>query len=319
VLNRIAVRNFQSLRSADITLGRLTVITGPSNSGKSALFRAFILLARNARGTSYITNAEKSCSVMTGTDDWAVQITRSASSRGKNEYQTATRDGEPRKDTKLGGQVPAQVSELLALSDVNFARQFDPPYLLSVPGTELARKLGDLTNVSLVFGAAAEANRVRKQVVKDLEGARARRDALEAEARQFAGLGGHRRAVTAAEEALELVRATAASIGRLEALTGRLEVAESACRAAAAEAARQAPPSLGKLDGLLAKVARLRELGGQLVAAERDAARFTAEAEQARADEQAAHDAVHAALVAAGQCPTCGSVIRLLDWSEGSW
>lgn len=309
MLNRIAVRNFQSLRAADITLGRLTVITGPTGSGKSALFRAMRLLTFNAIGTSYITNAEKSCSVTTGTDDWAVRITRSAG-RGKNEYQTAPRDGEGRRYTKLDKKVPAPVTELLALSEVNFARQFDPPYLLSVPGTQLAQKLGDLTNVSLVFGAAAEANRARKQIARDLEGAKARRDDLEAEARQFAGLGEHRRAVTAAEEALERVRATAASIERLEALTSRLEAAESACRAAREEAVRQAPPSLGKLDGLLAKVARLRELGGQLVAAERGAARFGDEAEQAQADEETAQAAVHAALVAAGQCPTCGGVIR---------
>jgi DNA repair protein SbcC/Rad50 len=311
VLRSVRVRNFQSLRSADITLGRLTVITGPTGSGKSALFRAVRLLAFNARGTSYITSTEKSCSVMTGTDEWAMQITRSASSRGKNEYQTVDlRESTPCKYTKLAGQVPPQVSDLLALGDVNFARQFDPPFLLSVPGTELARKLGDLTNVSLVFGAAAEANRVRKQVVRELEGARARRDALLAELRQFAGLGERRKAVTAAEEALKRAQAVTAAIGRLEALADRLEVAEGTYLTAQQDAARQAPPSLDKLDDLLARAARLRELGRRLVAAQQDAERFAAQEQQARADERAAHDAAHAALVAAGQCPTCGSIIR---------
>jgi DNA repair ATPase RecN len=312
MLNRVEVRNFQSVHRATVALGRFTVLTGPTGSGKSAVFRAVRLLARNARGTDYVTAGAASCSVATGDGDWAVRITRSVTSRGKNEYLAARRVGEgwtPVRYTKLQGQVPGPVAEIMALSDLNFAGQHDPPFLLTAPGTVIARQLGELTNVSLVLGAAAEANRVRKQLARDLDAARARRDQLLAEAQEFADLAGRRKAATAAEEALARAQALVASLQRLRALAGRLAAAEQACTAARATAARQAPPSLDELDGLAARVARLRLLAGRLAEAERAAARFGAEAGQARGDEEAAHAAVHAALKAAGQCPTCGSVI----------
>jgi DNA repair exonuclease SbcCD ATPase subunit len=325
VLSHIEVSNFQSLRKLRIPLGKVTVVTGATGSGKSALFRAALLLARNAKGTSYITAGENSCTVATGGDlgatwgrGWAVGITRSNSPRGKNEYQVQQEVPTPQPGgygwtggtfTKLGGQVPPQAAELLGLDKLNFARQFDPPYLLSAPGTEIARRLGDLTNVSLVFGAAAEANRRRKQLDRDLDGARTRRDALLAEAQQFVGLGARRKAAAAAEEALGRVQAMAAQAERLEALADRLELLETRAGHNRAEAARQAPPSLARLDALAARIARLRELGTQLQGAERDQAEQAARADGAVQDGNAAEAAVHAALAAAGQCFTCGQKV----------
>jgi DNA repair exonuclease SbcCD ATPase subunit len=313
MLSRIEVRNFQSLSRADIEPGAFTVITGPNGSGKSALLRALQLLALNARGTSYVTATEKSSTVAAGNGDWVAGITRSNSPRGRNEYVTVTRgDAGPEKTrhTKLAGQVPEQVSALLGLSELNFARQHDPLYLLSEPGTAIARKLGDLTNVSLVFGAAAEANRRRKQYDRDLKAARERRDALQEEMREFDGLREHRAAIGAAEAALARLEAVTARCGRLGALTGRLEAAEAAGGRARAEAERQAPPSLERLDALTARVARLRALARVLAAAEGDAIRFRSQAGQARRDEAAAETAIHRVLADAGQCPVCGSAVR---------
>jgi DNA repair exonuclease SbcCD ATPase subunit len=319
MLNRIEVRNYQSLHSADIPLGRFTVITGPTGSGKSALFRAMMMLARNARGTSYISHGQASCSVATRGSRWIVRLTRSSARGGKNEYLVARLAPTQAEGvsgwsktpyTKLNGQVPPQVEDLLQLSELNFARQIPQvPYLLSLPGAEVARRLGDLTNVSLVLGAAAEAGRLRKQAQRELDSARARRDALMEEAQEFAGIRGRRAACTAAEEALAAAQATSAAAGRLRALTGRLEAAERVSAAARAEAEGQAPPSLDCLEELAASVARLRGLAGDLAAAQGDVIRFRSQAGQARRDETEAETAIHQALADAGQCPVCRSVI----------
>jgi DNA repair exonuclease SbcCD ATPase subunit len=318
MLRRIEVRNYQSLREADVPLGWFTVITGPTGSGKSALFRAMMMLARNARGTSYISHGQSSCSVTAGDGRFVARLTRSAG-RGKNEYRLARLVPTPQPGgegwtavtySKLGGQVPPQVEALLALSELNFARQIPQvPFLLSLPGTEIARRLGDLTNVSLVLGAAAEAGRLRKQAQRELDTAQQRRDSLMEEAQEFAGIRERRAACTAAEEALATAQATDAQATRLRALTARLEAAETAAAAARAEAACQAPPSLERLEELAASVARLRELAGDLEAEEDEVTRLTRLAEQARRDEGAAEAAVHQALADAGQCPVCGQAV----------
>jgi energy-coupling factor transporter ATP-binding protein EcfA2 len=324
MLSRVEITSYQSLREASITPGWFTAITGPTGSGKSALFRALQMLARNARGTSYISRGRKTCTVSargstpTPGTGWAVRLTRSSDRGGKNEYRvarevpTAVRDGygwTACAYTKLNSQVPSAASGALGLTELNFAGQHDPPYLLSLPGTEIARRLGDLTNVSLVLGAAAEANRVRKQADRDLEEARERRDALMEEAQEFAGIRERRAACTAAEEALLAAQATAASLERLRALTGRLEAAERAAAAARAEAELQAPPSLGRLEELATRFNRLRELAGDLAAEEAEAARYAGLAARAQADGEAAEQALHAALAAAGQCPVCGQAV----------
>ena len=50
-LRRVAIRNYRSLVKADLVLGRITVVIGPSDSGKSNLIRAL-------RDWAYYTTAQ---------------------------------------------------------------------------------------------------------------------------------------------------------------------------------------------------------------------------------------------------------------------
>lgn len=321
MLNRAQVRNYQSLADADIELDWFSVITGPTGSGKSAFFRAMELLAFNARGTGYVTAGAKTCTVSAASERMMARITRSSARSVPDSYQLARYVGNPSgsagglnwtavRYTKLGGQVPPQVTAELGLTPLNFASQWDPPFLLGLPGTQLAQRLGELTNVSLVLGAAATANRVRKQLARQLEEAAVRRDQLLAQVQQYAGLGERRKAVTAAEEALESYLAATRRLERLRALAGRLEAAEGVSRAAGQEAARQAPPSLEKLEGLAARLDRLQQLRQAVIGAEREITLSGAEVTRAAAAEVTAGAALHAALAAAGTCPVCGSAVR---------
>jgi energy-coupling factor transporter ATP-binding protein EcfA2 len=318
VLNRVEVRNFQSLAHADVKLDWFTVITGPTGSGKSGFLRALELLAFNARGTGYVTAGAKTCTVSAADERMMARITRSTARSVPDSYQLARLVPVPVggygwsgvKYTKLGGQVPPRVTEALGLTPLNFSRQFDAPFLLGLPGTQLAQRLGELTNVSLVLGAAAGANRVRKQLQRQLDEAVARHDKLLEQVQLYAGLGDRRKAVTTAEEALERYLLASQRLERLRALTGRLEAAEAASRAAEAEAARQAPPSLGKLDGLLARRARLRQLTRAVIDADREIALADGEVTRAAAAEVTAEATLHTALAAAGECPVCGQRVR---------
>lgn len=160
MISSLAVKNFQSLGDIKLELAPFTVIVGPSSSGKSAATRSLRTLTSNARGDSFISHGEQTATITAHTDRGIVSL-----SRGKvNQYTIITPDGEKKNFTKLAGAVPEEVSEALGIpakDPLNYSNQFDMPYLLTATAGEVARTLGELTNVSVIFDAAREANRQR--------------------------------------------------------------------------------------------------------------------------------------------------------------
>ena len=222
MLTSVEIESFQSLRKLSLKLGRFTVVTGATGSGKSAVLRAIRLLAFNARGVTYITRGETSCKVLVraASERLGGCAIERHQARGKDAYRLAQNVPVPKggygvtggKFTKLGGEVPPQVTELLELSELNFAAQFDRPFLLDSSGGEVARVLGRLTNVTLLFDAAREANRRRLEVMGDLKRAEANLAGLTEAAQKFRGMKARQAAVCEAEEAME--RAASYRAGR---------------------------------------------------------------------------------------------------------
>lgn len=311
MLTDIEVEDYQSLRRVSLKLGGWTVVTGPTGSGKSAVIRAMRLVAGNARGTSYIRHGAKAAKAAIGCQDegWVAGIERGG--RGKDAYRVATpgEGGQPsvREFTKLGGAVPPEVTALLRLSGLNFAGQFDRPYLLDSSGGEIARVLGALTNVTLLFNAAREANRRRLGIAGDLK--RAQQQLADARDRiQFyADLKDRRASVSAAEEALERLEVTSQRAGALRALLGRFDAAQEAL--AQVQAGEAQAPDGGRLEELWGRRAALASLLGQLDAASGEAELAQREEESWTAQAAALEEHHHQILAEAGRCPTCGQEI----------
>lgn len=308
MITGVAVTDYQSLGKATFRLGRFTVVTGPTGSGKSALIRALKLLAFNARGSSYIRRGAKTCKVAAGDSDalWAVSIERDVSRR-KDAYRVVTPGKDVQDYTKLAGGVPEAVTNLLALSPLNFASQFDRPYLLDASGGEVARVLGELTNVTLVFNAAREANRRKLEVGAGLRQAEARVADLTAAAQSFRGLAARRAAAAEAEVRLGALQTQAQLIGQLERLYSQYLAYSTA--ADAIWPAPPEPPSLDTADAMATRAVRLKTLFAEhLDSAER-------ETETAARVHAAAGLVVKAgsdfreAIVRAGRCPTCGQPV----------
>jgi DNA repair ATPase RecN len=263
MIRRIDIRSFQSLGNVSLELGPFTVITGRTGAGKSGLIRAVYTLAFNARGTDYITRGEKSCTVsmfgdeieLTGMDDdlWFAAIQRG----GKDQYQLGMAGAKQRVFTKLQGKVPEPVSDTLRLGEINFATQWDRPYLLDTTGGDVARVLGKLTNVTVLFRAAQEANRRRLAVMGELKTREADLAQLEEQLGQYSTLGLEHLSVVSAEEAL-------AELIELQQRRDRLDyVTSHVARALAWLDSLQPvpePPSLETLDALMARRDRLRQL-----------------------------------------------------------
>jgi DNA repair ATPase RecN len=55
---KLSGRNFQSWASFDIEMDGLTVVTGPSDVGKSALFRALRGVLRNEISAEYVRDGQ---------------------------------------------------------------------------------------------------------------------------------------------------------------------------------------------------------------------------------------------------------------------
>jgi DNA repair ATPase RecN len=310
MLVSIDISNYQSHKRTRIPFGRFTVITGPSNAGKSSVIRAAALVVRNAPGTGYIRRGAGSCAVILAGQDpdtgasWAVGIERTA--RGGGRYRLRLGSGGPQEYTKLGGQVPEAAARVLRLGPLNFAGQHDGLYLLGRPGTEVARTMGDLTNVSMLFRAAAEAGRVRKQADRDVKGAEARLGSLRRQAEAFDGLDARLAAVERAEAAAAQVAQFGKDLTRLRDLISRAEIAADAAEQVRAAAAAFEPPDLTQIERGLAQYRRLCDLMCGLNQATVDVEHWAAEATMAAEAEQRAHQALHDKLVAAGQCPLCG-------------
>lgn len=242
-ITEVKIRRFQSLLEADVVLGGLTVVTGPSNSGKSAFGRALRALARNTAGSQHVSHGHKAAAVIVETEDG-----RSASiERGKasSTYRLIDEHGHEDIYAKSGTSVPEDVAKWLAVPegevDVHFTTQFDGPYLLNVTGSMAQKVLGSLTNVTLLAEASREANRRRSEAGRTAQ--IRRQDATEARQRlrsTHADLPARKALVVEARRQFESLRDAVLRADRLESLAERVTTAQSAAEDSRATAARLA-------------------------------------------------------------------------------
>lgn len=312
MITDITVEDYQAIKLARIHTGRLTVVTGPTGSGKSGLIRAMKLVAFNARGTSYVRHGAKTCGAGLGFqgDGYTVAIHRG--SRGADKYVVAELvAGSPalQEYTKLEGKVPEEVQRLLGLKEINFAGQHDMPYLLTDSGSQVARVLGELTNVTLVLDAAREANRRKLETQRDLRQAEARLTELKKQAQGFRGLKTRRDAALEAREHLECIDQITGAWQRLHALVEKLGGARNMLRAAEKHLELTSVPSGERMTELADQRERLAELlvtwNGELA----EAYEAADEAQNCQDGETRLHGELHQALLDAGRCPTCGQVV----------
>lgn len=164
MIKRLLVENYQSIKTADLELGPLTLIVGQNFSGKSALLRAFHSLCFGKTGDEFIRHGEDTVTVELHTDDtivtWEKRSGVSAS------YSVAGGRGNivlPGKVfEKTGAKIPPEVAELIGIHEIEIAKDFivtpqfqmqwDQP-LVAEPGSKIARLLGMLTKLDRIVRA----------------------------------------------------------------------------------------------------------------------------------------------------------------------
>lgn len=163
-LKSIKLINFQSHRDTLINLaglGYLTVITGPSDSGKTAIIRALRWVCYNVpQGDGFIFNAEDKCTVSLVYED-GTMVERIRSRGGINRYIVNGQTFEG-----FGTGVPLEVQKAtgirkLEIGDqsflLNLSEQLDGPFLgKSVSGPARAKVLGKLAGTEEIDYAGKE-------------------------------------------------------------------------------------------------------------------------------------------------------------------
>lgn len=312
MLTRVGIENFQSIEKLDIELGKFTVIVGPSSSGKTAFLRAIKLLVSNARGKTFIRHGATQCAVIAARDNG----TMVAIGRGSKDHYIVAEHGGPNETyTKLGGAVPEQVSEALRIQPVkgtslNFAGQFDRPYLLDDSGADVAKTLGELTKVTRLFDAAREANRRKLAASSELRTRESDLAGLTTRVQQYLTLPDRLRAATEAESLAEQAVNLANQQAQLAQALQRAQVARSAVAQAEQALATLPTPVDIPVDALahkLAELQRLRQAVGAVLHLRNQIALAEQSIHTTASAEQDARDLLAKYLAELGHCPTCGA------------
>ena len=199
MIENISVQDFQSIESGKVDLGKFTVFTGPSSSGKSAFLRALHGLTRNSFNPSQVRLGQSVTTVSAIVDGRKVEAVRGKS---KSTYKL-----DDEEYTKAGRAVPEDVEAVLSMPLVadlesSFATQFDKPYLIADPGSTGAKVLGTLTNVSVLHDGMREANRRKLSINAEIKVRKADIEADNEEVEQYADLTSLEESISKAEDAL---------------------------------------------------------------------------------------------------------------------
>ena len=166
MLKKIVLTNFQAHPRLELELDKFTLLTGGSNSGKSAVLRAVGGLLRNDAVSDYVTHGQKQLSVeLFFDDDYIVKWKKGS---GVNDYSLTCPNGDVIAFTKVGSDVPSEIQEVLRLSPIalkgtdklhiNLHSQLESPFLISSTPGYVAKVLGELTAASQLYSAVSEGN-----------------------------------------------------------------------------------------------------------------------------------------------------------------
>jgi DNA repair ATPase RecN len=305
MIHKVAIKNYQSHHDTELELGNLTVIVGQSSSGKSAITRSLKALTSNQSGKAFITHGQQTTQISLTNDNGTVVLTKG---KPEDSYVILPTGGEPRRYTKLGVGVPEDVSTFLGIpakDAINFAGQFDMPYLLKDSAGEVARTLGELTNVSSIFEAARESLRQKNVAATTLKTREKDLETLVPRIARFQELDSQLAALDAAAAWFDAAQGAERRLNRLNDLLFTIQTATSRLNTASAAVSAPLPDVEGPV-GLLGRLQRLDALTRALRAASDAKRQYTEHIETSTgliANLDAEYNRV---LQEAMTCPTCG-------------
>ncbi len=156
---KVRVRDFQSIKEAEIEVGGISVIVGPSDIGKSAFIRAVNFALSNKLGNWYVNHDASMCSVEFEEDGEV--LVKWEKGKKVNRYTVSS---EPEPFNKVGrGVVPQQVFDALGIHEIDTGKltllpqvqsQHAYAFILDMTEGEISASLSSLTDAALSLEAA---------------------------------------------------------------------------------------------------------------------------------------------------------------------
>jgi len=210
-IEKLVLSNFQKHRKLTIRFGQVVTIVGNSDAGKSAIIRALYWLATNKpRGTAYIRHGAKSCSVSATVSGRTIKRKRSAS---KNIYVV---DGKVFKS--FGTFPPVPVSDALQIHEINFQRQHDPVFWLSLTPSAAGQELNQIVNLELIDKVLNNLVQRSRKLQAELRVEEKHIEALEHTESELAFIPGLSREFSRLQRVENKLQQQAAQIARLDTL-----------------------------------------------------------------------------------------------------
>jgi len=182
MINSINIQNFQSHANTLLELDAgVNAIVGPSDCGKSAVFRALNWLINNRPGgQEFHSWAGGDPSITLDLDDGT--ITRS---RRGNENIYRLDDQEFK---AFATTVPEPIQNILNISDINFQFQLDDPFLFGESPGHIARKLNEVVDLAIIDKALFNINQRYRHEINKLKNAEDKKKLLSDELEEYSWL-----------------------------------------------------------------------------------------------------------------------------------
>ena len=152
MITAVRLQNFQKHADLSLNFGEgVTLITGPTNAGKSSVFRAISWVVLHTPMTGYQKHGTKTLRV-------GVRTQRGAAIRFKDSKGYGYTVGEE-KFVACGTNQPPAVREALGLSEINLASQHSGFFLLNLTPGEMAKSLNKIVDLASIDVGTAEITR----------------------------------------------------------------------------------------------------------------------------------------------------------------
>ena len=194
MLTEVELTNFQAHRSRSLTFSpNVNVIVGPTNAGKSSVFRAIRWLVEHKPITGLQTFGEDHTEVTIASEVGRVTRFKHPSEGYGNKVADAT-------FVACATKQPSEVQATLGLSEINLQGQHDPPFLLSLSPGQMAKELNRIVDLSIIDKANAMVASHATKTKAELTAMQSIADKQQAELDQIAWVPG----VLAQYESLEV-------------------------------------------------------------------------------------------------------------------